>query len=116
MSDELTKVCTKCGERKQLVAFYRRKESRDGRWSYCVACALLAKRRYYSMNPEVKRAESRRYYTKYPDRKRQRAIRYLAKNPDVFRKAGRRRRARIIVSEMSCAAILLAKLVSEPSQ
>lgn len=48
------KVCTKCGERKLLAAFYKRPAMRDGHQSWCKTCVIArAGERWREKNPVV---------------------------------------------------------------
>lgn len=47
-----TKKCSKCGEVKSLDEFYRNKENRSGRYSYCKKCQKESSKRWARDNPE----------------------------------------------------------------
>lgn len=54
----MTKICSKCGQEKDLQEFHRNKKSKDGRHSHCKACRLAHnkeynKRKYREMSPRI---------------------------------------------------------------
>lgn len=55
------KRCAKCGETKELSDFYRQAKSRDGKGSYCKACAAAAQEAWRERNPDKPAAYQRRY-------------------------------------------------------
>ena len=65
------KPCTKCGETKPLNSFPKHKRAKDGRDSWCKACANSAAKAYREANIEKVRATNRRIASegrKDPDR------------------------------------------------
>lgn len=67
MTDDSTlahKMCSKCGELKDLEAFLPRKASRDGRRGTCRECDYAARRRQYADSDQKERYRDRRsaYY------------------------------------------------------
>jgi len=68
-----TKICTKCGENKELTEFYKRKQSEDGLRSACKTCArayrqankttiLAYASEYYQANKEAIITKNTEYY------------------------------------------------------
>ena len=41
--DETSKVCVKCGERKELSDYYRKKDGKYGRRTTCIECERVPK-------------------------------------------------------------------------
>ena len=65
------KVCTKCKERKQLLAFPTDNSKRDGLHSHCRKCHSDRKKFKRINDPEwvkKERAKSKAFRTKYPER------------------------------------------------
>lgn len=58
-----TKVCTKCGEEKEITEFHKQKRGKFGVRRVCKVCQLYYKRHYYKNNREDI-LESQRYYYK----------------------------------------------------
>jgi hypothetical protein len=54
----MTKICTKCGQEKELSEFYKQKTHKDGLSSWCKKCYSL----YYSKN-EKRLAYQKKYYS-----------------------------------------------------
>ncbi len=54
---QLTKKCSKCGDKKPLKEFYKDKNRKDGRNTYCKICAVEVSKQWYKdnvNNPKVK--------------------------------------------------------------
>ena len=61
MTDEKTKMCTKCGRELPLSEFTKNKASKDGLRAYCKECQKEYKKEYYENN----QADDLRKQTKY---------------------------------------------------
>jgi hypothetical protein len=57
-----TKVCSKCGEEKFLVEYYKKKDCLYGVNSYCKKCQLKLKQELRKKNPEEYRRQTKKYY------------------------------------------------------
>lgn len=57
---EITKICNKCFEEKNISEFYKKKGCKDGLASQCKECTKQQRREQYKNNPEYA-AEKRRY-------------------------------------------------------
>lgn len=99
-----TKQCTKCGEVKELDAFYAHKQGKQGRHSSCKDCNLKyrqenrarlieKKRKYYQENKDKSAAYGRKYYKEKKDQINLRNRKYRQENREVFRRAKNKRRA-----------------------
>ncbi len=80
-----SKVCTKCGVRKDLTEFHRRPDTPDGRRSSCKACHLIATRAWEKANPEKIQAKNRKWRTANLDRHHENYSRWAKANPDVIK-------------------------------
>jgi hypothetical protein len=58
----LTKKCSKCKEIKPISAFYNKKESKDGYYSYCKKCFNLQSNRNYQKRRQEVLKKQRQYY------------------------------------------------------
>lgn len=85
------KACTKCGETKPLDEYYRRKNARDGRRSWCKTC-MRAHKAEYDARPMVK-AHRANYYIENRGRMLTRSLAYHQENPHVGWEGFFRRRA-----------------------
>ena len=120
--DETTKMCSKCGEVRELAEFYKSKKERLGVMSHCKACDKKKGKAYYEGNaekvnarinanraadPEKKKQQDRSWYennkeanndrgrrwrTENPERARQFTKNWELRNPDASRKRNERRR------------------------
>lgn len=107
------KVCTKCGEKKEIEFFGKDKSLADGLRSSCTTCYTAYQRTYYASNAERERERARVYlttdvekkrkrqrensrvrYAKNPDKAKECSRAWQTKNPDKARELERRRRAR----------------------
>lgn len=74
-----TKQCSKCGEVKPLSAYYRRRDSKDGKEGRCKSCADLDKK-----DPEKRKAITKRYYWAHKELSQKRTKEWKAKNRDKY--------------------------------
>lgn len=47
-----TKVCSRCGEEKELTLFRKRKDSKDGHRKECKICSSIGDKKYRDNNKE----------------------------------------------------------------
>ena len=59
---ELTKVCSKCGLRKEWVEYTKSKDCKFGVCAFCKGCGLARKRDHYKKNKDAILEQNRRYY------------------------------------------------------
>ena len=58
-----SKACTKCGEVKDLSAFYRKSTMKDGRQSHCKVCQNQRTKAWHNANPDSKKnTDLQRFY------------------------------------------------------
>jgi len=81
---EETKVCTKCGEEKELREFYRREGSSDGRRTDCKECCSKNKRKYYENNREIFLKKSKEVYLENSEYIKERQRNYTKKNKEYI--------------------------------
>lgn len=60
-----SKVCTRCGEEKDLSEFYKEKRAKDGKTSHCKVCDLKLSREYYIKHSDVIKKRSEVYYKEH---------------------------------------------------
>jgi hypothetical protein len=95
-----TKICTKCGEEKELGEFHKNKSNKDGLSCGCKLCKRLCKRslsnQYYAkhkesitersrFNAERKNARAKIYYTKNAEMIKERSRKYYSQNAEVIK-------------------------------
>lgn len=56
------KVCTKCGEEKELSEYYKSKKGKLGRQAHCIICDKKIKKENYKLNKETIKEKSKKYY------------------------------------------------------
>lgn len=83
----MTKICTECGETKELNDFHKNKRLKSGLCSCCKACAIKRTKAHYRANALAKRAyEAARYQTdKRKTWKSDYQQRYRAKYKDRYK-------------------------------
>lgn len=74
------KICTKCGELKNLSSFSPDKRKKDGLQSQCKNCGRLVTKKFREENPEIIQARGKRYRAKNTEALRDRKAKYYAKN------------------------------------
>ena len=91
------KICAKCNQTLDLDLFHKNSRSKDGRCSYCKACALLTTNEWRKSNPEKKSRNNRNYSLRHREKlsakRRIYEKAFAMKNPEEFL-ARRRRYAR----------------------
>ena len=96
-----TKKCTRCGETKDVSAFYKDTRARDGLQSYCNACNAQwhqehseQAKEYRADHPYLNKRACKKYYAANAEREQQRVSRWMNEHPENHRAADARRRAR----------------------
>jgi hypothetical protein len=100
-----TKVCTKCGKRKKLEAYYADTRNKDGKQSRCKVCWALAGRVFRSANTALLAARAASYYRSNGEKVRARVKAYRTNNKDIVkaRKAKYYRKNRTKIAERAAA-------------
>lgn len=107
------KLCKKCNTEKELLEFYKHKQTRDGYETTCKHCLKDAAAKWAKDNPSKNVEKSRRYNERHPERRKKTVAKYYqankehlnervktsrAKNKELYAELGRthsnRRRAR----------------------
>lgn len=68
-AEDGVKTCTKCGETKPLLDFYRHRGTKDGRATYCAECQKAASRQWTKDNAERVRERNAAAYAADPTRR-----------------------------------------------
>ena len=76
------KTCTKCGKTKEKEDFSPRKDSPDGRRSYCKLCEKESKRSYYNRNKETLSEKRKKYYENNKQKLTEKNKEYVNKNKE----------------------------------
>lgn len=84
------KRCPRCKDIKLLEQFYNNKSRRDGKSSWCKACACLFNRKDRQRNPEKDRASSRKWRRANPEKARINNKKWRDKNPDKIKALNKR--------------------------
>jgi len=85
-----TKICTICGEEKNLSEFYRHIGAKDGYFNECKKCICIKKK-----TPEFReknRIRIKELRAKYPEKYRERAKKWYRANPERYREKNTRYR------------------------
>jgi 5-methylcytosine-specific restriction endonuclease McrA len=80
------KRCSKCGETKSLLDFYKSKKAKSGLQACCKPCANKAVQESTAKNPEKHKATKARYRIANRQYFADKAREYYWANPDKFRK------------------------------
>lgn len=81
MIESVTKVCTKCQNKKDLLLFPARKRSKDGRSSWCRACYKANWEKRYRENHELYRNSHNTSRNKLREQNARKVFEYLKQNP-----------------------------------
>lgn len=87
-----TKICTKCGEEKELDLFFNNKSKKDGKQSQCKECVREANRKYRLENPEKATESVRKWQLENPEKVRGYARKCKLENPEKAREYVRKSR------------------------
>lgn len=105
MDTIVTKICTKCGENKQLDQFHIKKSGKNGRAAECKACFLIRARKWRLDHPEQSKGfsrkwkannheqvleSSRKYSKEHKEQKNATSIRWRIANIDKALETGKR--------------------------
>ena len=98
VSAELTKLCVKCGETKELTAFGLSRGKKSGQQSMCMACCNAARRRRYAVSGHKDRAISLRWKNANCNKTRAYARAWAKANPIARRANQANRNARRLIA------------------
>lgn len=102
---ELTKICTKCGERKPIDSFYKKEKCRFGVMSSCKVCVYKQVRKWREDNPEKMleinrnwnknncekiKKKSRKWYKNNSEKACEKSRKYRKENSDKVNAANRK--------------------------
>lgn len=90
----MNKLCSGCGETKDLVEYHRARAKRDGRRSKCKACTKASTHSYHAANRERLNARSREYRKAHLKEYAAHMRRYREQDPQRFRDTQKRSRER----------------------
>jgi hypothetical protein len=80
-TDILTKVCTKCGEEKELSEFSKCKRHKSGILNMCKKCCNEKNKKWRGSNPE-KAKQQNNYYKKHPELVKEYKRKWIENNPE----------------------------------
>ena len=80
------KICNRCNEEKSLDAFGKRKDTKDGRKYYCIACGRKLAAEQRARNPEKESARQKRYYANNKQAQITKAAKWTKKNSERVNK------------------------------
>lgn len=76
----LTKICKKCGNKKNIHEFHLHKECSDGHRNICKACISIQYKERIKRNPEKSNLRHKKYYEKNKDKVKKYFKEYYKKN------------------------------------
>jgi len=77
-----TKQCTKCGENKSLMEYYKDKSKRLGVQSYCKTCSRMLKKAYHNTTKDAHGKKRKAYYAENKERILEKNRKSYAKNKE----------------------------------
>lgn len=77
-----TKICSKCGQEKDLSLFNNDKSKADGKYPSCSGCKKVADKEYRTKNLEKKRSKDRDYYQENSEAIKKRANDWYKENKE----------------------------------
>jgi len=80
-----TKICTKCGEEKELSEFYKKEISRNSFYSNCKECC----KKYYQNNKEKIKENVKKYKKNNPEKVKKCVERWIKNNPKKYKEQKR---------------------------
>jgi hypothetical protein len=84
-----TKVCSKCGEEKEIILFRKRKDSKDGYRKECKECSSIDGKKYRDNNKEWVKVKKKKDYTKNREKRLNRVKNYRLENIEKIREKDR---------------------------
>ena len=93
MTEEITKVCTKCGLEKPLSEYYNQKGQKHGKQPRCKACQKEYRQQYYQSNRETILIRTAEYQKNHPEVGRRSNKKYQETHKDEINRRARLRDA-----------------------
>ena len=84
-----TKVCSRCGEEKELTLFRKRKDSKDGHRKECKICSSISDKKYRDNNKEWVKFRKKKDYEKNREKTLSSVKDYRLKNIEKIREKDR---------------------------
>ena len=84
-SDEIFKICHKCGKEKSLEEFYKCKHNRSGLSSICKDCGKKRSRLWKKANPERDKKRKQLWFLNNEKHYKEKARQWRKKNPDAHK-------------------------------
>ena len=78
-----TRVCTKCGEEKDIEEFPLRNQFTQRRQSYCKDCRSIMSANWYENNKDYQKANAKKHMTEYRENAKEYVWNYLLTHPCV---------------------------------
>lgn len=77
--------CNKCSTEKPIKEFYKKKDSKTGRSSYCKVCIRGQMRKYHHENREQRISYKKEWYEKNKEEAREKIYAWKKENPEYMR-------------------------------
>jgi len=84
------KKCSKCGERKEIVEFYKDKTQKHGLTSACKMCARETGKRSHFKNRDKVLKRQKKWRIKNSDKEKNRTKKWREENKEVFKETARK--------------------------
>jgi hypothetical protein len=85
-----TKVCSKCGEEKELSEFHKKSSSKDGFFSFCKRCNSQRVLEWQKNNKDLANSKSKKWISNNLDKANQSRQLYKNNNPDKVKKSNKK--------------------------
>lgn len=99
----ITRICTKCGEEKELSGFHKSGCNKIGRKPICKKCALIERKKYYKEHKKETAIATTKWNKEHPERRREISRNSAKKNYNKDKQAKWRRenpeKAKIIANK-----------------
>lgn len=93
MADNGSKTCTKCGETKPIIEFYKNRTCKDGHSPWCKACDKEKGRKWQKANPEKVNKKNRKWQKANREKVNEAAKKWRKANPEKINRKKARERA-----------------------
>lgn len=89
----MTKVCVKCGVEKDTDEYHKRKDRKNGVYSWCKVCCKQYRAQHYASNREVELEKRKSWYVSNREVKLEQVSTYAKANPHLRNALKAKRRA-----------------------